>query len=62
MFGIFNPRENTIFSQNDTIFIYAEPKNYTFKEIQKGLYEMHFKGEIYLLDSSNKVLTGTLIF
>ena len=33
MFGIYNPRENVIFSQEDTIFIYAEPKNYTYKEI-----------------------------
>jgi len=62
MFGIYNPRENVIFSQKDTIFIYGEPKNYTYKEIQKGLYEIHFKAEIYLLDSSDNVLTGDINF
>jgi len=62
MFGIYNPRENVVFGQKDTIFIYAEPKNYTYKEIQKGLYEMHFKAEIYLLDSSDNVLTGDINF
>jgi len=62
MFGIYNPRENVIFSQDDTIFIYGEPKNYTYKEIQKGLYEIHFKAEIYLLDSSDNVLTGDINF
>ena len=62
MFGIYNPRENVIFSQDDTIFIYGEPKNYTYKEIQKGLYEIYFKAEIYLLDSSDNVLTGDINF
>ena len=62
MFGIYNPRESVLFSQEDTIFIYGEPKNYTYREIQKGLYEMHFKAEIYLLDSSDNVLTGDINF
>ena len=62
MFGVYNPRESVLFSQEDTIFIYGEPKNYTCKEIQKGLYQMHFKAEIYLLDSSDNVLTGDINF
>ena len=62
MFGIYNPRESVLFSQEDTIFIYGEPRNYTYREIQKGLYEMHFKAEIYLLDSSDNVLTGDINF
>jgi len=62
MFGIYNPRENTEFSQNDILYIYGEPKNYTYKEIQNGLYQIHFKAEIYLLDSSDNVLTGDINF
>ena len=58
MFGMYNPRENTLFSSEDTLFIYGEPKNCTYKEIEKGLYQMHFKAEIYLLDSDNNVLFG----
>ncbi len=60
MFGIYNPRENILFSSEDTLFIYGEPKNCTYKEIEKGLYQMHFKAEIYLLDSDNNVLTGEM--
>ena len=60
MFGIYNPRENILFSSEDTLFIYGEPKNCTYKEIEKGLYQMHFKAEIYLLDSDNNVLMGEM--
>jgi len=60
MFGIYNPRENTIFGPEDTLFFHGEPKNCTYKEIQEGLYQMHFKVEIYLLDSDNKVLSGEM--
>ena len=60
MFGIYNPKENTLFSSEDTLFIYGEPKNCTYKEIEKGLYQMHFKAEIYLLDSDNNVLIGEM--
>jgi hypothetical protein len=60
MFGMYNPRENTLFSSEDTLFIYGEPKNCTYKEIEKGLYQMHFKVEIYLLDSDNNVLMGEM--
>ena len=60
MFGIYNPRENILFSSEDTLFIYGEPKNCTYKEIEKGLYQMHFKAEIYLLDSDNNLLTGEM--
>ena len=60
MFGIYNPRENTLFSSEDTLFFYGEPKNCIYKEIQEGLYQMHFKVEIYLLDSDNNVLFGEM--
>lgn len=60
MFGMYNPIENTLFSSEDTLFIYGEPKNCTYKEIEKGLYQMHFKVEIYLLDSDNNVLMGEM--
>ena len=62
MFGIYNIRDNAEFSQNDVFYIYGEPKNYTYKEVQKGLYQLHFKAEIYLLDLDNNVLLGDMNF
>ena len=62
MFGIYNPRENAEFNQNNIFYIYGGPKNYSYKEVQKGLYQLHFKAEIYLLDPDNNVLLGDMNF
>ena len=62
MFGIYNIRDNNNFTQNDVFYIYGEPKNFTYKEVQKDIYQLHFKGEIYLLDSGNNVLFGEMNF
>jgi len=62
MFGIYNIRDNAEFNQNDVFYIYGEPKNYTYKEIQKDLYQLHFKAEVYILDSKNNVLFGEMNF
>lgn len=62
MFGIYNIRDDVEFSQNYVFYIYGEPKNYTYKEVQKGIYQFHFKGEIYLLDPDNNVLLEDMNF
>jgi len=62
MFGIYNVRDGVEFSQNDVFNIYGEPKNYSYKEEQKGLYRLHFKAEIYLLDQDDNVLLGDMNF
>jgi len=62
MFGIYNIRTNTKFNQNDVFYMYGEPKNFTHKKIQEDIYQLHFKGEIYLLDSDNNVIFGEMNF
>jgi len=62
MFGIYNIRANTVFTQDDVFYMYGEPKNFTYKEIQEGIYQLHFKGEIYLLSSDNNVVFGEINF
>jgi len=61
-YGIFQPRENNIFSPGETFFIYGEPKNYTIKEIEQGLYEIYLKEDFYILDRENNVLFGQIDF
>jgi len=62
MFGIYNIRTNTVFTQDDVFYMYGEPKNFTYKEIQEGIYQLHFKGEVYLLDEDNSVIFGEMNF
>ena len=62
MFGIYNPRENTLYKPNDTMFLYGEPRNFSFNEYPKGLFQCHFKAEFYLLDSGNNILFSDMNF
>ena len=53
---MYTPRGNATFAQDETFFIYGEAKNYTIKEIEKDLYEIYLKEDIYILDQDNNIL------
>lgn len=57
-FGFYQAKESNIFAQGETFLIYAEPKNYTIKKVQQGLFEIHFKQDIYILDMEDNILWG----
>jgi len=61
-FGMYNARENLTFTQNETFYMYGEAKNYTIKEIDENLFEIHLKEDIYLLDDENNILFGQTDF
>lgn len=55
-FGMYNQREDSIFAQGETFLMYGEARNYTIKEVKKGLYEIYIKEDMYILDKNNNVL------
>lgn len=55
-FGMYNQREDSIFAQGETFLMYGEARNYTIKEIKKGLYEIYIKEDMFILDKNNNVL------
>ncbi|HOR42141.1 MAG TPA: hypothetical protein PK111_03125 [Atribacterota bacterium] len=57
-YGLYLDRDNNHFKSGETFFIYAEPKNYTIKEIDEELYEINFKEDIYILDMEGEILWG----
>ena len=57
-FGLYQPRKDISFSQGETFFLYAEPKNYTIRNIEQNQYEIHFKEDIYILDMDGNILWG----
>ena len=61
-YGLYQPRENSIFSSGETFFIYGEPKNYTIKQIEQDLYEIYLKEDFYILDKENNILFGQIDF
>jgi len=57
-FGMYQIRQDATFIQGETFLIYAEPKNYNIKEIEQGLFEIHIKEDLYILDMEGNILWG----
>jgi len=57
-FGMYQVRQDATFTQGETFLIYAEPKNYNIKEIEQGLFEIHIKEDLYILDMEGNILWG----
>lgn len=57
-FGMYQVRQDATFAQGETFLIYAEPKNYNIKEIEQGLFEIHIKEDLYILDMEGNILWG----
>jgi len=57
-FGIYQELEYNTITQEETFYIYAEPKNYTIKEIEEELFEIHIKEDLYILDMEGNILWG----
>ncbi|MDD3656060.1 MAG: hypothetical protein PHI72_04750 [Atribacterota bacterium] len=55
-FGFYLRRDDNHFKPGEDFFIYSEPKNYTIKEIDEGLYEIYFKEDLYFLDMEGNIL------
>lgn len=61
-FGMYNERGNSTYTQGETFLMYGEAKNYTIKKIEKDLYEIYLKEDIYILDEDNNILFGQADF
>jgi len=57
-FGMYESRKNNTFAQGETFYIYAEPKNFTTKEIKEKFFEIHIKEDLYILDMEGNILWG----
>src|SRR6056297_1332421 len=57
-FGMYQARQDANFEQGETFLIYAEPRNYTIKENEDELFEIHFKEDVYLMDMEGNILWG----
>ena len=61
-YGLYQPRENNIYSSGETFLIYGEPKNYMIRKTAEGLHEIYLKEDFYILDRENNVLFGQVDF
>ncbi|HNR64884.1 MAG TPA: hypothetical protein PKJ95_01175 [Atribacterota bacterium] len=57
-FGFYQKRIDYNFTEGDTFCLYAEPKYYSIVKIEENLFEVHFKGDLYILDTEGALLWG----
>lgn len=57
-FGFYEERADYNFQEGEAFYLYAEPKYYSIVEIEENVFEIHFKGDLYILDMDGVVLGG----
>jgi len=57
-FGMYQKRDHATFAQGETFYMYVEPKNYSIKQIEEELFEIHIKEDLYILDMDGNILWG----
>ncbi len=61
-YGIYEPRENDVFSAGEPIYLYLEPAGYAVKRNAAGYFEFGFKVDFQVVDDSGTVLGGKTDF
>jgi len=56
-FGVYKERPSNFFAPDETIYVYAEPQNYTIKE-ESGNYHIYFLLDFNLYDKDGNLLGG----
>jgi len=54
-FGVYNPRESTVFKNGEKMVIYVEPQGYGFEKIN-GVYGISMQAGITIKDTSGNVV------
>jgi hypothetical protein len=57
-YGIYEPRENDVFTTGEPIYLYLEPAGYAVAQNPAGYYEFGFKADFQVADADGKILGG----
>ncbi len=57
-YGIYEPRENDVFSAGEPIYLYMEPAGYAMARNPAGYFEFGFRADFQVADESGAVLGG----
>jgi hypothetical protein len=61
-YGIYEPRENDVFTAGEPIYLYVEPAGYVVTRNTGGYYEFGFKVDFQVVDDGGTVLGGKTDF
>jgi len=61
-YGIYEPRENDVFTAGEPIYLYVEPAGFAVTRNPAGYFEFGFKVDFQVVDDSGTVLGGQTDF
>lgn len=61
-YGIYEPKENDVFTAGEPIYLYVEPAGYAETRNPAGYFEFGFKVDFQVVDDSGTVLGGQTDF
>ncbi|MGB4703809.1 MAG: hypothetical protein WBI18_01840 [Candidatus Saccharicenans sp.] len=57
-FGVYEPEEDDVYSEGETIYLYLEPVGYKILKNDTGLYEFRFLADFQLVSENGEILGG----
>lgn len=57
-YGVYEPEENNVYSNGQTIYLYLEPAGYRFVKSENGYYEFRFLADFQVADENGQILGG----
>ncbi|MBC7364521.1 MAG: hypothetical protein H5U07_08290 [Candidatus Aminicenantes bacterium] len=57
-YGVFEPEEDNIYSNGQTIYLYIEPAGYRIIRSEAGYYEFRFLADFQVADENGQILGG----
>lgn len=57
-YGVYEPEDDDVYSQGETIYVYLEPVGYRIMKNEAGYYEFRFTADFQLVNENGEILGG----
>ncbi len=57
-YGVYEPEEDDVYGQGDTIYVYLEPAGYKIIKNEAGYYQFRFTADFQLVNENGEILGG----
>lgn len=57
-YGVYEPEDDDVYSQGETIYVYLEPVGYKIRKNEAGYYEFRFTADFQLVNENGEILGG----
>ncbi len=57
-YGVYEPEDDEVYSQGETIYVYLEPVGYKIMKNEAGYYEFRFTADFQLVNENGEIIGG----